>query len=94
MKKPLKDELFSKMFQEPIPESGPVTIIKENIKTKWKKTLFIDQYGGKFYLKDSTGRRVNIFPDDASWIIEELKLYANPHPLFRQCIIWATSRNI
>ena len=80
---------FPKLFSVPIPEEGQTPVAKPSALKFWRKSYAIFQYGGNFRICDRAGRKVNISPDDAGWLIEQLALEPHPDTLFRAAVKWS-----
>lgn len=89
--KPPVDSLVMPLFSTPVPPTGPVPIIRDNVTAISFGTTRIYQHGGNFRMcKDGEdGFKLDISPDDALWLIETLQLGVITMPPFRRHAIWS-----
>lgn len=74
----------------PMPSSGPVKLIRENVEAHFGATR-ITQHGGEFRMWSDAddGFKVTLDPLDALWIIDKLRLGATASTIFRRSVTWA-----
>ncbi len=75
-----------KMIISPVPDTGPVLINREGFKGNFEDCCIM-QHGNGFRLH-GPNFSFTLEPIDALWIIEELKLRANPSEIMRRVVIW------
>lgn len=83
---------FTDLVVEPIPHSGPVRIVRENLDKHFGNNM-IAQYGGEFtmFRQSKAGRplfRVRLTPDDAAFILGKFRLVPVPSPTFARSMTW------
>lgn len=90
-KPPVVEPLVMPLFSIPVPPTGPVPLIRDNVTPASFGTAKIFQHGGNFRMcKDGDdGFKLDVSPSDALWLIDELKLGAVTMPPFRRNVIWS-----
>ena len=77
-------------IQKPVPQTGHVKIIRENIAAVGKDVQIV-QHGGSSFRLHAQDMAVTVSPDDALWIIEQLQLGCKKSPIgLRRVVIWST----
>lgn len=76
------------LFEDPLPPTGPVTLIRKEVLGNFEDSQIV-QHGAEFRMGNARhGWRVTLDPDDALWIIGTLKLRAKPSDTFARVVIW------
>lgn len=81
---------LSDLVEMPIPLTGPVEVIRDNVLMHFGQTR-IFQHGGDFRMINDgdNGFKITISPDDALWVINRLGLEASIVPPNRRSVIWS-----
>lgn len=81
---------LANMIGTPMPSSGPVTLLRDQVKDNWCSLCRVLQYGAGFqiYCDSTQGGKMTLAPEDGLWLIEELKLGAHTTHPFRRAVTW------
>ena len=81
------------LVEMPMPSSGPVKLIRENVEAHFGSTR-ITQHSGEFRMWSDAddGFKVTLDPLDALWIIDKLRLGVTASTIFRRSVTWANNQ--